>query len=108
MEILQLLYNPGPRVTVDGHLVPFRGCCPFRQYMPNKPEKYDIKIWAACDAKSSYAWNMQVYTGKPPGGVPDKNQGMRVVLDMSEGLQGHSITCYATNQNKSNFARLSL
>ncbi|KAK6320045.1 hypothetical protein J4Q44_G00091520 [Coregonus suidteri] len=36
---------------------------------------------------------MQVYTGKPPGGVPEKNQGMRVVLDMSEGLQGHNITC---------------
>nr|XP_046255654.1 piggyBac transposable element-derived protein 4-like [Scatophagus argus] len=93
VEILPLLYNPGPHVTVDERLVPFRGRCPFRQYLPNKPGKYGIKIWAACDAKSSYAWNMQVYTGKLPGGAAEKNQGMRVVLEMSEGLQGHNITC---------------
>ncbi|KAL3988450.1 calpain-15 [Sarotherodon galilaeus] len=93
VEILPLLYNPGPHVTVDERLVPFRDRCPFRQYMPNKPAKYGIKIWAACDAKSSYAWNMQVYTGKLPGGASEKNQGMRVVLQMSEGLQGHNITC---------------
>lgn len=93
VEILPLLYNPGPHVTVDERLVPFRGRCPFRQYMPSKPAKYGIKIWAACDAKSSYAWNLQVYTGKPPGGAPEKNQGMRVVLEMTEGLQGHNITC---------------
>jgi len=61
--------------------------------MLNKPAKYGIKIWAACDAKSSYAWNMQVYTGKLPGGASEKNQGMCVVLEMSEGLQGHNITC---------------
>ncbi|XP_072513072.1 polymeric immunoglobulin receptor-like [Salminus brasiliensis] len=30
---------------------------------------------------------------KPPGGAPEKNQGMRVVLEMTEGLQGHNITC---------------
>ena len=93
VKSLPLMYNPGPYVTVDERLVPFRGRCPFRQYMPNKPGKYGIKIWAACDAKSSYAWNMQVYTGKQPGGASEKNQGMRVVLEMSEGLQGHNITC---------------
>ncbi|XP_059209533.1 piggyBac transposable element-derived protein 4-like [Centropristis striata] len=93
VEILPLLYNPGPHVTVDERLVPFRGRCPFRQYMPNKPAKYGIKMWAACDAKSSYVWNLQVYTGKPPGGRPEKNQGMRLVLEMTEGLQGHNITC---------------
>lgn len=42
---------------------------------------------------SSYAWNMQVYTGKPADGVPEKNQGKRVVLEMTAGLQGHNITC---------------
>ena len=75
VEILPLLYNPDPHVTVDERLVPFRGCCPFRQYMPNKPSKYGITIWAACDAKSNNAWNMQVYTGKLPGGTSEKNQG---------------------------------
>lgn len=36
---------------------------------------------------------MQVYIGKLPGGASEKNQGMHVVLQMSEGLQGHNITC---------------
>ena len=86
------MYNPGPEVTVDARLVPFRGRCPFKQYIPSKPGKYGIKIWAACDARSSYAWNMQVYTGKPVTGRPEKKQGMRVVLDMTAGLKGHNIT----------------
>ncbi|TWW61348.1 hypothetical protein D4764_05G0014380 [Takifugu flavidus] len=90
VERLPYLYNPGPDVTVDEQLVPFRGRCPFRQYMPSKPAKYGIKSWVACDAKSSYAWKMQVYTGKPTSGCPEKNQGMRVVLDVTEGLRVHN------------------
>ncbi|XP_034065557.1 piggyBac transposable element-derived protein 4-like [Gymnodraco acuticeps] len=93
VERLPLLYNPGPNVTVDERLVAFRGRCPFKQYMPSKPAKYGLKIWAACDANSSYALNLQVYTGKPVGGAPEWNQGMRVVLDMAKGLRGHNITC---------------
>lgn len=61
--------------------------------MPSKPAKYGIKIWVACDAQSSYAWKMQVYTGKPTSGGPEKNQGMRVVLDVTDGLRGHNVTC---------------
>lgn len=78
---------------MDERLVPFRGKCPFRQYIPSKPGKYGIKIWAACDAKTSYAWNLQIYTGKAASGIPEKNQGKRVVLNMTAGLQGHNITC---------------
>ncbi|CAJ1061405.1 piggyBac transposable element-derived protein 3-like%2C partial [Xyrichtys novacula] len=42
-ERLPSLYNPGPEITVDEQLVPFRGRCPFRQYIPSKPAKYGIK-----------------------------------------------------------------
>ena len=47
----------------------------------------------ACDAKSSYAWKMQVYTRKPSGGRPEWRQGLRVVLDVTEGLRGRNVTC---------------
>ncbi|XP_029917511.1 piggyBac transposable element-derived protein 4-like [Myripristis murdjan] len=92
---LPLLYDPGREVTVDEQLVPFRGRCPFRQYMPSKPTRYGVKIWAACDARSSYAWNMQVYTGKAASGEHEKkNQGLRVVLDVTRGLGGgRNVTC---------------
>ena len=39
-------YIPGTHITVDEQqLVPFRGHCPFIQYIPNKPAKDDIKVW---------------------------------------------------------------
>ncbi|CAI5677959.1 unnamed protein product [Oreochromis niloticus] len=69
--------------------------CPFRQYMPSKPAKHGIKIWVACDARSSYAWKMQVYTGKPDKhGPPEKHLAARVVVDLTEGLPpGRNVTC---------------
>ena len=42
---LRKYYIPGTDVTVDEQLVPFRGRCPFRQYIPSKPAKYGIKVW---------------------------------------------------------------
>ena len=38
-------YTVGAYCTVDEQLVGFRGRCPFRVYMPNKPNKYGMKIW---------------------------------------------------------------
>ena len=92
VEQLPLLYNPGPNITLDERLVAFRGRSPFRQYIPSKPAKYGIKIWAACDAKTSYTSNVQVYTGKLVGGAPERTQGTRVVHDNAQGLRGHNIT----------------
>lgn len=37
--------------TIDEQLVPFKGKCPFRQYIPSKPAKYGIKIQTICDAR---------------------------------------------------------
>lgn len=43
-------YIPGPYVTIDEQLLGFRGRCPFRMYIPNKPNKYGIKIVMTCDS----------------------------------------------------------
>ncbi|KAL1277133.1 hypothetical protein QQF64_023806 [Cirrhinus molitorella] len=76
---LPMLFNPVQDVCVDEQLVPFRGRCGFRQYIPSKPAKYGIKVWVTCDVKTSYAWKMQIYTGKSPGekgfgGAPGEHQ----------------------------------
>lgn len=57
--------------------------------MPSKSGKYGIKLWVASDAY----WNMQAYTGKPAGGVPERKQSMRVVLEVTEGLRRRNVTC---------------
>lgn len=93
VEILPKLFNPSAYVTVDEQLVSFRGNCPFRQYMPKKPAKYGIKFWILCDNETSYVWNIQPYLGRPINQPREKDQGLRVVLDLSYGLKGHNITC---------------
>ncbi|XP_054639996.1 piggyBac transposable element-derived protein 4-like [Dunckerocampus dactyliophorus] len=89
---LQKMFNAGRDVCVDEQLIAFRGRCSFKQYMPSKPAKYGIKIWALCDARTSYALMLEVYTGKPPGGTREHNVGMRVVLGLADALEGHTIT----------------
>lgn len=86
VETCKKSYIPRDTITVDEQLVGFRGKCPFRQYMKSKPAKYGIKIWAAADVKTSYLYNLQVYTGKLAGNRPEKNQGLRVVKDLIEPL----------------------
>ena len=80
-------YRPGPQVCVDEQLVVYRGRCPFKVYMPNKPGKYGMKIWACCDVGTGYLSNMEVYTGKI-GQTPEIGQSTRVVLEMTSHLQG--------------------
>ncbi|KAJ8873059.1 hypothetical protein PR048_026675 [Dryococelus australis] len=63
-ENLSKLYYPHDNVTVDDQLVGFRGRCPFNQYIPSKPSKYGVKIWALCDSNTSYVLKIQMYTGK--------------------------------------------
>ena len=88
-------YTPDPPVTVDKQLVCFRERCPFRQYIPSKPGKYEIIIWAKCEANTSYAWKMQVFTGKNPAVGREINQGARVVKDLVKEIKhfGRNITC---------------
>lgn len=93
VEILPKLYNAGENVTVDEQLVAFRGRCPFKQYIPSKPAKYGLKVWTLCDSASSYALKVQVYTGKVAGAAPEKQQGMRVVMDLTYELTGQNVTC---------------
>ncbi|KAK0059507.1 piggyBac transposable element-derived protein 4 [Biomphalaria pfeifferi] len=60
----QQLYTPSEYCTVDEQLLAFRGRCPFKMYIPSKPDKYGIKIMMMCDSKNYYMCNAKVYTGK--------------------------------------------
>ena len=90
---LKCMYIPGKNVTIDEQLIPFRGRCPFRQYIPSKPAKYGIKMWFLCDSSNFYAFNTQVYVGRDRNCAPERNIGQRVVLDLTEGLSDRNVTC---------------
>lgn len=61
---LKRIYSPGPCMTVDEQLIPFRGRCPFKQCIPSKPDKYGMKIFWLCDAVTAYPLNGFPYLGK--------------------------------------------
>lgn len=54
------LYKPSTYLTVDEQLVRFFGRCRFRVYLPSKPDKYGIKVWALADSSNLYCCNFQV------------------------------------------------
>lgn len=89
---LQLMYNPGTDVTVDERLVLFRGRCGFKQCMPSKPGKYGLKISVGCNAQTSYAWNMQINTGKPVEAVP-LGTWKRTSHETTPGTSPHASLC---------------
>lgn len=60
--------------------------------MPKKPAKYGLKIWVTVDVATSYAWRCDIYLGKT-GDAAEVGQGKRVVMEMTEGLQGVTVTC---------------
>ncbi|GFY59457.1 uncharacterized protein TNIN_241941 [Trichonephila inaurata madagascariensis] len=64
----QSCYSVGEHVTLDEKLEPFRGKCSFLRYVPSKPGKYAIKIFALVDTKTLYTSNMEIYCGKQPEG----------------------------------------
>ncbi|CAF4119320.1 unnamed protein product [Rotaria sp. Silwood2] len=54
-------------LTIDEQLLGFRGKCPFRQFIPKKPDKYGLKFWLCVDAESYYVLNAFPYIGRQPG-----------------------------------------
>jgi len=61
-------FNLGEYTTIDEMLHPFRGRCSFIQYIPSKPAKYGLKMFALCDAKTFYTSSLEIYCGKQPDG----------------------------------------
>ncbi|XP_070687599.1 piggyBac transposable element-derived protein 4 isoform X1 [Pempheris klunzingeri] len=88
---LPRMFNPAVDVCVDEQLVPYRGRCEFRQYM--RTTRFGLKMWVSCDVQTSYVWRASVDTGQEAGAPAEQNQGRRVVLDMTEGLGGVTVTC---------------
>ncbi|KAG5870235.1 hypothetical protein JTB14_029109 [Gonioctena quinquepunctata] len=66
--------------TIDEMLHAFKGRCSFVRYIPNKPAKYGIKIYALSDAKTFYTFNLEIYCGKQvPGPYLKSNKAKDIV-----------------------------
>ena len=82
-QSFQSVYSPGKDVSVDEAMIPFKGRSSLKQYMPLKPVKQGIKVWALADASNGYMSNFQVYTGRQGNSV-EKGLGTNVVTTLTK------------------------
>lgn len=99
----QNIYTLGENTCIDEMLLPFRGRCKFKMYMPQKPAKYGIKIMILTDARTNYAYNAYIYSGKGSdgAGLPAEYKKMGVptqaVLKLAKPLFGSHRNITADN-----------
>ena len=48
------MYAPQRTLSIDEQMIGTKARIGFLQYMPNKPTRFGIKLWALCDSISSY------------------------------------------------------
>ena len=75
-------WTPGRHAAVDEMMIRFKGRLGWRQYMRDKPIKFGLKIWGLCQSAVGYLMNFDLYTGRKPGGRPEKGLAQRVVLQL--------------------------
>ena len=83
-------YSHYREISIDEAMKGFKGRTELQMYMPNKPTKFGIKIWARCDGKTAFLSDFQLYIGKRDSNDLQKEHGLgyRVVHDLSRDLIG--------------------
>lgn len=85
----QEMYALSEYITIDEMLESFRGRCSFKQYIPQKPAKYGVKMFALCDSRTFYTYNLEIYAGKNQTGPYQLSNSPRdVVLRMIHPVSG--------------------
>ena len=92
----QEAYTPYEHCTIDESMIKFKGRLSFHQYLPAKPIKWGIKMWALCESDTGYAYNLQVYTGKVEG-RQEKGLAHRVCTDLLAPVLGTNMHVYMDN-----------
>ena len=57
------LYYPGENIAIDEGMVAWRGHLSFRVYMPDKPDKFGVKLFMLCDSSNGYCSRFEIYHG---------------------------------------------
>ena len=89
--------SPHCEQAVDEAMIPFQGRSSLKQYLPAKPVKRGIKVWCRSDSHNGYISEFQIYTGRSASGEKEINLGGRVVLDLTQKLEGRHYHIYFDN-----------
>jgi hypothetical protein len=66
VENCKKYYSLGENVTFDEKLEAFRGRCGSKQYIPSKPNKYGIKIYALVDVNVLHTYQSHLQGSRSP------------------------------------------
>ena len=103
--ILDVLSNTAPKlyrlhqqISIDESMIGTKCRLSFIQYLPKKPTKWGIKVWACCDAITGYIYSFDIYTGADPRN-PNHPKGLAygVVMKLMDLLNGKGHILYTDN-----------
>ena len=89
-------YHPGREVAIDEMMIGTRCRTSFIQYMPKKPVKFGIKMWALCESKTGYCLEFQLYKGRE-NDTAEKGLTFRVCTDLMKNYYGENHHLYTDN-----------
>ena len=84
-EKVATVYEPGREISIDEAMIPFKGRSSLKHYMPLKPVKRGIKVWATADSDNGFVSAFQVYVGRQ-GGTAEQGLGSKVVKTLCQDL----------------------
>lgn len=87
---------PARELSIDEQMIGTKARISFIQYMPKKPKKFGIKIWALCESQSGYCLQFQIYTGKSADAV-EHGLAYRVVFDLMKKYLNKNYVVYFDN-----------
>ncbi len=97
-KVSKELYSPNKQLSIDESMIGTKCRLSFIQYLPKKPTKWGIKVWACCDAITGYIYSFEVYTGADKSAPKsDHGQGYDVVMKLVSPLLGKGYTVYTDN-----------
>ncbi|XP_061175613.1 piggyBac transposable element-derived protein 4-like [Saccostrea echinata] len=90
-------YHPHKEQSVNEGMIAFKGRLSFKQYLPAKPTKFEIKVWERASPKNGYVHEFQMYMVREAGGCTEEGLGSRVVKDLTRKLVHKSHVVYMDN-----------
>jgi hypothetical protein len=98
-ENYKRIWKLGKMCIIDEMMICYKGIyCLLRQYMPQKPQKWGIKVWCMVCLVTKFVWNFVMYCGKNEEVAHvawgEARLTHNVVLDLAADVQrkGHVIS----------------
>ena len=89
-------YYPQQELSVAEQMIGSKNRVSFLQYIPKKPKRFGINVWALCEATTGYCQAFHIYKAKSD--TPQLNGlGHRVVFELMEGYPNKNHHVYFDN-----------